>query len=447
MSDDVSGALPVETDDGLVKSVADAISMDLRVERAYIAKRTLKTILRAARTTRSRPVSVEAMLAHDRVVIERIPIGRVVDAVPPIRTEGDTTILPVVEEEVVVTRRLLLKEEVHLRRVRTTERHVETVAVREQVVTVTRTSLDTDLSTPVPLESEASMSNETIVAVFDTAAHANDAVSALKEAGVPETAISVHADKETRTGSTTTAVDGDREPGFWSSLFGGDSGHDSAVYNRSLQSGSTVVSVDAPEEHITRVTDILERFHPIDIDDRADTYGVRQTAPIQTGSTQTGTVAPMQPGTIAPKAPATTPVMAERGAERETARGPDSVQLSEERLSVGKRLVNRGGTRIRRYVVETPVEQDVTLHSEKVMLDRHAVTDGRPVGDSFTDRTIEMTESSEEPVVQKTARVYEEVGLRKESSDRVEKVKDTVRREEVEVEQVPAGTTKPHDKI
>ncbi len=52
-----------------------------------------------------------------------------------------------------------------------------------------------------------------------------------------------------------------------------------------------------------------------------------------------------------------------------------------------------------------------------------------------------MTESAEEAVVSKTARVYEEVGLRKEATERVETVRDTVRKEEVEVEQVPGTTT------
>ena len=104
-------------------------------------------------------------------------------------------------------------------------------------------------------------------------------------------------------------------------------------------------------------------------------------------------------------------------------------------------MVNRGGTRIRRFVVETPVEQNITLHDERVILERRPVTDGRPVTDSFSDKTIEMRESAEEAVVSKTAHVYEEIGLRKEATDRVETVRDTVRKEEVEVEQVPGSTT------
>ena len=123
------------------------------------------------------------------------------------------------------------------------------------------------------------------------------------------------------------------------------------------------------------------------------------------------------------------------------ATGGDTMQLSEESLAVGKRLVNQGGTRIRRYVVETPVQQDVLLRSEKVELERRPVTDGRPVTDSFSEKTVEMTATGEEAVVGKTSRVVEEVGLRKESTERTETVRDTVRKEEVEVEQIPAQTT------
>jgi uncharacterized protein (TIGR02271 family) len=117
----------------------------------------------------------------------------------------------------------------------------------------------------------------------------------------------------------------------------------------------------------------------------------------------------------------------------------DTIQLAEESLSVGKRAVNRGTTRIRRYVVETPVEEQVTLRTETVSVDRRPVQDNRPVTDAaFTEKVVEMRETSEEAVVAKTARVKEEVLLRKNASERVETVKDTVRREDIAVEQVPS---------
>ena len=262
------------------------------------------------------------------------------------------------------------------------------------------------------------MTDETIVAIYDTTANAEAAIAELKAAGVPDNAISVHADTATTSGMTTTDATV-REQGFWSSIFGGEPDHDTAVYDRSVAAGSTIVSVNVSETHIAKVTEILESYHPIDIDERATGYGL------------THSKTTMREPIAAPL-----PATARTGIDNDSA-----LQLSEETLAVGKRVVNRGGTRIRRFVVETPVEEQVTLHDEKVILERRPVTDGRPATDSFSERTVEMMESTEEAVISKTARVYEEVGLRKEATDRVETVRDTVRKEEVEVEQVPGGTT------
>jgi uncharacterized protein (TIGR02271 family) len=114
-------------------------------------------------------------------------------------------------------------------------------------------------------------------------------------------------------------------------------------------------------------------------------------------------------------------------------KGEERLQLAEEQLNVGKRLVNRGTTRVRRFVVEQPVEQDVTLHSERVTVERRPVSDDVRASEGFADKIVEVTETDEEPVVGKTARVKEEVVVRKEASDRVETVRDKVRREDVEV--------------
>lgn len=81
-------------------------------------------------------------MTHERIEIERVAIGRPVDAVPPVRQEGNTTVFSVVEEVVVVERRLVLKEEIRLRRMQTTERHRESVTLREQDAVIERTVRD-----------------------------------------------------------------------------------------------------------------------------------------------------------------------------------------------------------------------------------------------------------------------------------------------------------------
>jgi uncharacterized protein (TIGR02271 family) len=99
--------------------------------------------------------------------------------------------------------------------------------------------------------------------------------------------------------------------------------------------------------------------------------------------------------------------------------------------------------RVYTRVIEEPVEQDVTLREEKVRVDRQPVD--RPVTDSdrsnFRDQTIEVTETAEEPVVQKTSRVVEEVKVGKEATERTEKVRDTVHRTEVRTEPIGSGET------
>jgi uncharacterized protein (TIGR02271 family) len=59
---------------------------------------------------------VDEMLNHERVEIDRVPIDRSVGAIPPVRQQGETAILPVVEEILIVERRLILKEEVRIKR-------------------------------------------------------------------------------------------------------------------------------------------------------------------------------------------------------------------------------------------------------------------------------------------------------------------------------------------
>jgi uncharacterized protein (TIGR02271 family) len=261
------------------------------------------------------------------------------------------------------------------------------------------------------------MTDETIVAVYDSPEHAALAVRDLEAAGVPSRAISQHADGGVTTTGTTTTGAPVREQGFWASLFGGEPAyeHDTAVYDRSLKGGATVVTVKAAEPHLTQVMDILERHNPIDMDERAASYGLASSA------TTTATTPMASPGT--PSGRATT-----------LQGGDEVIPLAEEQLTVGKRLVNRGTTRIRRFVVETPVEEAVTLHSEHVSVERRPVAAGTPVTDAdFTDRTIEVTETAEEAVVGKTVRVKEEVVVNKTASDRTETVRDTVRREDVEI--------------
>ncbi len=292
------------------------------------------------------------------------------------------------------------------------------------------------------------MTEHTIVAVYDNASHADAAVRDLESIGVPSSAIARHSGAST-TGQTVSSEPA-HEKGFWSSLFGGDSGHEE-VYSRSMTEGSSVVTVKAADEHVQPVSDVLERHNPVDMDERAAAYGVGTGSTTTTTTTGAGTtdgVAPVVGGATTPGGTLPASGAMASDSRRPVAAGGTStggeevLALSEEQLSVGKRLVNHGTTRIRRFVVETPVEEAVTLHSEQVSIERRPVSAGTKATEAaFTDRTIEVSESDEEAVVGKTTHVTEEVVVNKAATERTETVRDTVRHEEVEI--TKDGTAEP----
>ena len=121
----------------------------------------------------------------------------------------------------------------------------------------------------------------------------------------------------------------------------------------------------------------------------------------------------------------------------------ERIPLIEEQLRVGKRSVERGGVRVRAYTVETPVNEQISLREEHVNVERHRVDQplSAASGDAFQERTIELSETTEEVVVAKEARVVEELVINKEATERTETISDKVRHTEVDVERLPGSTT------
>jgi uncharacterized protein (TIGR02271 family) len=127
------------------------------------------------------------------------------------------------------------------------------------------------------------------------------------------------------------------------------------------------------------------------------------------------------------------------------ATGDQVLPVIVEELSVGKREVGAGGVRATTRIRETPAEEEVTLREERVDVERRAVD--RPVSDAddaFRDRTVEVVATSEEPVVTKRARVIEEIVIHKNVDSRTQKVKDTVRRTDVDVQPFQASDYQEH---
>ena len=114
--------------------------------------------------------------------------------------------------------------------------------------------------------------------------------------------------------------------------------------------------------------------------------------------------------------------------------GVQVVRLGEERLNVATHTVPGETTRLRRRVIAQPVEQQVTLREEKVIVERRAPTGNGATSDVLTETVIEMSDSRQVPTVWKSLHVAEEVVLRKQVTERTENVRETVRRDVLEVE-------------
>jgi len=126
-----------------------------------------------------------------------------------------------------------------------------------------------------------------------------------------------------------------------------------------------------------------------------------------------------------------------------TEEGELAIPVVEEELRVGTREVESGGVRVDTRVEETPVEEQVTLREERVHVDRRPVD--RPASDADFDRVqegaVEVRERREEAVVDKQARVVEEVVINRDVEERTETIRDTVRRTDVDVDETPGRTS------
>jgi uncharacterized protein (TIGR02271 family) len=265
------------------------------------------------------------------------------------------------------------------------------------------------------------MKYEKIVTLYDTTEQAEAAKRNLEVAGFPPNEISIVSGK-----TLVAAGQALREPGLWHRLFGSDiEEHEATVYARAVEKGGVVLTSRVPETDVAKAMGILNVHNPVDVEERAVEHGLIP-----------------QPPTPKPAAPTPAPLKAAAAAA--TASRDEVLRLAEEQLEVGKRLVQEGTTRIRRFVTERPVEAQISLHEEHAEVVRRAISDPAFVKDiDWTDRTIEVTETAEEAVVSKSAHIAEEVVIRKEGSDRVETVRDKVRRQQVEVERTPAAGNPP----
>lgn len=120
------------------RTVVPAIEETVDVERRRVETGTVRVHKRVS----EREEMIDEALLREHVHVERIPKDQVVSTAPQSRREGDTLIIPVVEEILVVEKRLVLKEEVHITRQRAEERSQKPVRLRSEEIVVERTSAD-----------------------------------------------------------------------------------------------------------------------------------------------------------------------------------------------------------------------------------------------------------------------------------------------------------------
>jgi len=276
------------------------------------------------------------------------------------------------------------------------------------------------------------MAFETLVAAFDTKEHATAAVNALKAGGFHSDDISIFDHSRLSVGRDVIGV-APKHAGLWHWLFGSDLNlYEARVYGSTIDDGGTVVSVRVPRDQVAQASGILDLHHPIDVHDRAVTSGYAPAAHVQAATKE---IAAAATPLAKVQSVAVTPKLAEVHS--------DTLRLAEEQLQVGKKLVETGRTSVRRFTTERDVSQDVTLHEEHAEVLRKAVSQPAELADvDWADGELEATETKEQALVNKTARVVEEVSLRKKGDDHVETIHEKLRRQQAEIEQVDA-TGKP----
>lgn len=303
----------------------------------------------------------------------------------------------------------------------------------------------------------------TLVAVFENRTDAQSALTEMLATGFNRANIRLNDDTSGATESTgSTGSTNEHDEGFGASighffkgLFGDDTS-DEHKYSTAITRGHYVLTVTAKDEdEVERAAGIAERFNSVDIDEKAAGWAGASGMPqagmlrteggnggpgMQTGASLQSQMA--QPGASLGQSSGSLQGGSMSGSQQRDAQAA-AIPVVQEELKVGKREVQRGGVRVYSRIVETPVNESVNLREEHVSVERRPVDQPLSAANigAFKEQTIELRESAEEAVVEKTARVVEEVVVGKQVTERQEEIRDTVRHTEVQVEQLGGAST------
>jgi len=277
--------------------------------------------------------------------------------------------------------------------------------------------------------------SRTVTALFDNRQEAEAAADRLRQSRIDADRIRI-MDQHSQ-GFSADRYSNREDRGIWASIkemFLPD--EDRYTYEEGVRRGGVVVSAQVDEDEADEAIRILEEASSVDLDRRTqDWRSSGWTGGVASGSTGMSATDTLRGDR------AREPGVSDRSG---SVVDEERIPVIEEQLRVGKREIERGGARVRSYIVEEPVHEQVTLREEHVSVERRPAeqtTRAGDVGDAdlLRDRDIEMTETAEEAVVAKEAVVREEIVVRKTAEERVEDIDDTVRRTEVEVDEGDRG--------
>ncbi len=248
----------------------------------------------------------------------------------------------------------------------------------------------------------------TIVALYDDASTANQVIRELKEYGIGQDSIHLVESATTDVSSMLTQ--------------GGLPDDDARYYAEGVRQGGTLISIRTNEEDTDAAVDIMDRYQPVDVHERAAMW--RKSGWKDEGAAYAQTQSSQRSADTARN-------------RSQSEQGETKIPVVEEEIRVGKRQVAGGGVRVHTHVEEEPVEEQVRLREESVKVDRRPVN--RPAEaselEAFQERDFEVSAVKEEAVVDKQARIVEEVVINKKVDEHTETIHDTVRHTEVDVEQ------------
>ena len=131
-----SGSNPASPE---LESDAASLVVPIVEEQLTVGKRTVATgTVRLEKTVQEYQQALDEPLAVRTFDVERVVLNQVIDAVPELRQEGDTTIYPIIEERLILTKELVLKEELRVTKRDTERRDTQVVTLRREYMTVER---------------------------------------------------------------------------------------------------------------------------------------------------------------------------------------------------------------------------------------------------------------------------------------------------------------------